>query len=133
MKKENKKYVDDFLSHSDEIGDDILEDFEALLGKKPFIFEILKERPESFVAGAIADYLTLRPASLDDKTAELVTIAASASANANKCLNLHIIAAEKAGATKEEILDSILIACMVGRTKLLASSLRAYKNHFPDD
>ncbi|WOF16075.1 carboxymuconolactone decarboxylase family protein [Methanoplanus sp. FWC-SCC4] len=133
MKENSQKAVDEFFSHADEIGDDLLEDFKEIMGQVPFIFKVLRQRPESFAPTALAEYMTLRPENLDPKTAELITISAAVAADADNCLNVHIKAAMENGATKEEILDTILIAAMIGKTKLLASSLRVFKTHFPDE
>lgn len=124
MKEKNTRYLTEFLKHADEIGDDILEDTEKILGTLPFIFPIMKERPETFVLSALADLKTGRPEHLLPKTAELIAIAAAAGIGADNCLKVHITAAKKEGATREEIIDTIMIAAMIGRTKILASALR---------
>jgi alkylhydroperoxidase/carboxymuconolactone decarboxylase family protein YurZ len=36
-------------------------------------------------------------------------------------------AAQRAGASEDEILDAIFIAAIIGQTKVLASALRAFK------
>lgn len=95
-----------------------------MLGVVPFIFTMLRDRPEVFALSAIADYRISRPDSLDAKTAELVAIAAAAGAGADNCLKVHIGAALKEGASRDEILDVLLIAAMIGKTRVLASSLR---------
>ncbi|RXE56164.1 alkylhydroperoxidase [Methanoculleus taiwanensis] len=127
MKPENTRILDAFLSHSEEIGDDLVADTEEMLGTVPFIFPILQERPETFVLSALADYKTARPESLDARTAELIAIAAAAGAGADKCLHVHIRAALRAGATRDEILDTLQIAGLIGKTKILAVALREFR------
>ena len=68
-----------------------------------------------------------RPDSLDPKTAELIAVAAAAGAGADSCLKVHIGAALKEGASRDEILDVLLIAAMIGKTRVLASSLRRFR------
>lgn len=131
MKPENQKTLDDFLSHADEMADDVLAETENWLGTVPFIFPIMRERSEAFTLSTLGDYKTARPASLDAKTAELVAIAAAAGAGADKCIKVHIGTALKEGATRDEILDTILIAGIIGKTRVLASSLRAFRESFP--
>jgi alkylhydroperoxidase/carboxymuconolactone decarboxylase family protein YurZ len=80
MKPENEQLINDFLTHADDLGDDITEDVQEMLGVVPFIFSILRDRPEAFALSAIADYRISRPDSLDAKTAELVAVAAAAGA-----------------------------------------------------
>lgn len=126
VKPENQQIVDAFLFHADEMGDDILAETEEWLGVVPFIFTLMRERPEAFALSALGDYHTARPASLDPKTAELVAIAAAAGAGADNCVRVHIGAALKEGATRDEILDAILIAGVIGKTRVLAAALRAF-------
>ena len=127
MKPENEKLIDDFLAHADDLGDDIVEDVREMLGVVPFIFTILRDRPDTFALSAIADYRISRPDSLDPKTAELIAVAAAAGAGAESCLKVHMGAALKEGATRDEILDTLLIAAMIGKTRVLASSLRRFR------
>ncbi|HOB18578.1 MAG TPA: carboxymuconolactone decarboxylase family protein [Candidatus Methanoculleus thermohydrogenotrophicum] len=124
MKPETEKLLNEFLVHADDLGDEIVEDVREMLGVVPFIFTMLRDRPEVFALSAIADYRISRPDSLDAKTAELVAIAAAAGAGADNCLKVHIGAALKEGASRDEILDVLLIAAMIGKTRVLASSLR---------
>ena len=128
MKPDNEKLIDDFLAHADDLGDEIVEDVEKMLGVVPFIFSILRDRPETFALSAIADYRISRPGSLDPKTAELVAVAAAAGAGADSCLKVHMGAALKEGASRDEILDVLQIAAMIGKTRVLASSLRQFRD-----
>lgn len=127
MKPENERLIDDFLTHADDLSGDIVADVEEMLGVMPFIFPILRERPDAFVLSTLADYRFSRPDSLDTKTAELIAVAAAASAGADSCLKVHIGAALKEGASRDEILDVLLIAAMIGKTRILASALRRFK------
>jgi len=127
MNEESKKAIEEFLSSKDEISDEILEESKEFFGKVPFILEILKERPESFVLNTLGDFETLRPKSLDDATAELLCVASATALGASACLKVHIGAALKAGATMDQVLDAIMIPAALGRTSILAPSLRVFK------
>jgi AhpD family alkylhydroperoxidase len=133
MKPNNQKALDDFLSRADEMGDDLLADTEEMLGSLPFIFTVLKERPEYFALTAIADEMVCRPPHLTAKTAELVAIAAAAGAGADNCLRVHMQAAVKEGADREEIYDAILIAALIGKTRVLGPALRELRSAFPEN
>jgi len=124
MQEKNQQIVNEFLSHSKEINEDIMADIEKMLGVMPFIFNSLKERPEIVMLATLADYNIGRPKTLSPKTAELIGIAAAAGAGAESCLKVHIKAALNEGVTRDEILDTIMIAAMMGKTKILASALR---------
>ncbi len=123
MKPEHEQLVNDFLAHAD----DITEDVERMLGVVPFIFHILRDRPESFALSTLADYRISRPDSLDPKTAELIAVAAAAGAGADSCLKVHMGAAMKEGASRDEVLDVLLIAAMIGKTRILASALHRFQ------
>lgn len=127
MREENKKLVKDLLDHSSSISEDIFDDSEEMLGQVPFILNIMAKRPAFLIFSSLKDFYALRPKSLDGKTAELLAVAAAASAGADNCLKVHMQAAQREGATKDEILDAIFIAAIIGQSKVLASSLRAYR------
>jgi len=130
MKPENRDLIRKFLESADSMGEDILEDSEELFGCVPPILRIMRERPEFFVFSSLKDFYAMSPESLDAKTAELVTIAAAAGAGAEKCLKVHINAALRAGATRDEILDVLFIASAIGQTRVLAPSLRTFHEIF---
>ena len=128
MKEETTVVLEEFLSHKEELVNDVLGDFEEMLGVLPFIFKYQSERPESCALSVLGDMYIARPESLDPKTAELITIAAASAHGADGCLKVHIGAAMKEGATRDEILDTIMIAGMVGKTKVLAQSFRTFRD-----
>jgi 4-carboxymuconolactone decarboxylase len=127
MKSENKDLIKALLDESPSLQEDIFDDTEKMLGTVPFILRVMARRPEFMIFSSLKDFYTLRPKSLDAKTAELLAVAAAASAGADKCLKVHMSAAVKAGASEDEILDAILIAAVIGQTRVLAESLRAFQ------
>ncbi len=133
MKNENQKARDDFLSHADAISDDILADTREMLGSMPFILPVLRERPEYFALSSLADEMVCRPKHLSPKIAELVALAAAAGTGAEFCMKVHIHAAAKEGASRDEIYDTIMIAALVGKTRVLASALRELCDAYPLD
>jgi alkylhydroperoxidase AhpD family core domain len=133
MKEANKKAISEFLQHTDSISDDILEDTKEMLGSMPFILSVQKnERPDCFALSCLAEDMICRPPNLSAKTAELVTVAAAAAAGADQCLRFHIRAAAKEGATRGEIYDTIMIAALLGKTKILAPALREFREAYPE-
>ena len=133
MKQENQKALDDFLCHADSISDDILTDTREMLGCMPFILPILRERPEYFTLSSLADEMVCRPKHLSPKTAELVALAAALSSGAEFCVQVHIRAAAKEGASRDEIYDTIMIAALIGKTRILAPALRELCEAYPRD
>lgn len=133
MKEENEKALEEFLKHADSIGDDITDEISEILGMVPYIIPVLREREDVFALSTLADERICRPKNLSPKTAELVTIAAAAGMGAEGCLKVHIRAAVKEGASRDEIYDTLMIASMIGKTKILASSLRQMRDAFTGD
>ena len=125
MKPENRDLIKALLDESPSLQEDIFDDTEKMLGTVPFILRVMARRPEFMIFSSLKDFYALRPKSLDAKTAELLAVAAAASAGADKCLKVHMGAAVKAGASEDQILDAILIAAVIGQTRVLAESLRA--------
>lgn len=132
MQKKNQKTVNEFLASAETISDDVLEDMTTMLGSKPFIFPVLRERADTFALSMLADYHVFRPEHLPAKMAELSAVAAAAGAGADKCLKVHINAAIKEGATRDEIFDVLMIAATIGKTKVYASALRQLCDMFPE-
>jgi AhpD family alkylhydroperoxidase len=133
MKKENQKALDDFLARADAISDDILADTQEMLGSMPFILSVLRERPEYFALSSLADEMVCRPKHLPPKTAELIALAAAVSAGAEYCMKVHIRAATKEGASRDEIYDTIMISALVGKTRVLAPALRELCDAYSHD
>ncbi|MCX6691112.1 MAG: carboxymuconolactone decarboxylase family protein [Methanoregula sp.] len=133
MRKESQRALQDFLTHADTISDDILADTREMLGSMPFILPVLRERPEYFVLSSLADEMVCRPKHLSPRTAELVALAAAAGSGAEYCMKVHIRAAAKEGASRDEIYDTILIAALVGKTRVLALALRELCDALPKD
>jgi len=128
MKPENKDLIKALLENSDSLQEDIYDDIEQMLGTVPFILRVMARRPEFMIFSALKDFYALRPKSLDPKTAELLAVAAAASAGADKCLKVHMAAAAREGASEDEILDALFIAANIGQTKVLASALRTFQD-----
>jgi AhpD family alkylhydroperoxidase len=127
MKSENKDLIRSLLDRSESLQEDIFADSEQMLGSVPFILKIMARRPEFMIFSSLKDFYALRPKNLDAKTAELLAIAAAAGAGADKCLKVHMTAAERAGASEDEILDALFIAAIIGQTKVLATALRTFR------
>jgi AhpD family alkylhydroperoxidase len=127
MKPENKDLIKALLENRESIQEDIFDDSEAMLGIVPFILQVMARRPEFMIFSCLKDFYVLRPKSLEPKTAELLAVAAAAASGADKCLKVHMNAAAQAGASEDEILDTLFIAALIGQTKVLASSLRTFQ------
>jgi 4-carboxymuconolactone decarboxylase len=133
MRTENTKALDEFLVHADAISDDILADTQEMLGNIPFILPLMRERPEYFALNALSEEMVCRPKHLPARTAELVALAAAASAGSEPCMQVHIRAAVKEGASREEIYDTIMIAALIGKTRVLGPAFRIMAGELDKD
>lgn len=125
---ETDAVVREFLEHTDVIADEITSQAEEMLGRVPFIFSYLNERPESFVLSTLGDFYTARPKSMDVQMAEIATIAAAAALGADACLKMHIRVALEAGVSRDQVLDTLLIASLIGKTSVMTKSLRVLRD-----
>ncbi len=57
---------------------------------------------------------TMKEQHLDTKTKELIALATAITARCKYCIGLHVESALKAGATKEEILETTTVAILMG-------------------
>jgi len=133
MNPETQTTIDEFLGNKEDVCDGIMDDFKQTLGLVPFILPILRERPDSFVFNGLGDLYTFNPTSMDRKTVELAAVSAAAALGADACLKVHIGAALKEGATREQIRDIISVAGLVGKTGILGASFRVMNKAIPDD
>lgn len=65
--------------------------------------------------------------SLDVKTKELLGLVASAVLRCDDCINYHLESAKKEGVNKEEIMETLSIATLVGGTIVIPHLRRAYE------
>jgi AhpD family alkylhydroperoxidase len=102
--------------------DAILEDN----GRVPLIFERMAERPEVLVSHLLYKTAVLKTGTLSPKYVELISIAVSSALRCNHCTDYHVQAAIRKGASKDEILEAILIAGLTSQSTVLADAYRTY-------
>lgn len=107
-----------------------LGELEELYGKVPFISKALSERPDIFLPYSyLADAAVQRTKYLDRKSAEIAAVAAGSALASVHCLEVHIDAAYKAGASHDEIMEAIQIGAFMALTKSESVSLRVLDDH----
>ncbi|WP_343485800.1 carboxymuconolactone decarboxylase family protein [Allomuricauda sp. d1] len=67
------------------------------------------------------------PGALDVKTKELLGLVASAVLRCDDCIKYHLESSKKEGATKEEVMETLGIATLVGGTIVIPHLRRAYE------
>lgn len=102
-----------------------LKETKETFGFVPFVPQFLSARPDIFIPyHDLSQKVMLRPDHLDRKTSELAAVAAGSAIASEHCLNVHIEAAFNAGASKDEILESIMMGAFMSLTKSQSIALR---------
>ena len=102
-----------------------LQETEDFFGMVPFVPRFLSARPDIFIPyHDLSKKVMLKPSHLDHKTAELAAVAAGSAIASEHCLNVHIEAAFNGGASKDEILEAIMMGAFMSLTKSQSIALR---------
>lgn len=101
-----------------------LKNIEKEYGIVPLIFERMAERPEILISHLLYKSAVVETSALEPKIIELISLAVGAALKCNHCVEYHMQAAKKKGASKQEILEVILIAGMLANSSVLADAYR---------
>jgi AhpD family alkylhydroperoxidase len=94
-------------------------------GQMPLVCSTLAEKPDLFVPYTdLSRRLLLEPENLSKREAELAAVAAGAALASEHCLDLHISQALKSGASREDVLEAIMIGTFMAMTCGLSVGLR---------
>ncbi len=93
-------------------------------GRVPLIFERMAERPEVLISHLLYKGAVTTTSTLDPKQVELISLAVGSALKCRHCVDYHIRAALKKGATREEVLEVILIAGLTANAAVLANAYR---------
>ncbi len=80
----------------------------------PAVGELHKTAPGAMKAFHDLGTAALEPGALDTKTKELMAVAISVAVRCDPCVTYHVAAAQKAGATREEIGETVGLAVYMG-------------------
>jgi alkylhydroperoxidase/carboxymuconolactone decarboxylase family protein YurZ len=117
-----------------EIANKILKATEEAYGFIPLVNQVLSERPDLFITTVNFSRSVLEGnGDLDKKTRYLAAISAASALGGEHCIRVQIEHALSAGATKDEILESMLIGSMMAMTHSQSYSLRVYAEKFLND
>lgn len=95
-------------------------------GRAPLIFKKMAERPEVLISHLLYKNAVTKTSSLDRKTIELISMAVGAALRCPHCTSYHMQAAAKKGASREEILEVILLSGMISNSSVLANAYRIF-------
>lgn len=101
-------------------------------GRIPFIFQRMAERPQVLVSHLLYKGAVTETSALDPKNVELISMAVGAALQCSHCVEYHMQAALKRGASREEILEVILIAGLLANSVVLAEAYRVMDAQMPE-
>ncbi len=103
---------------------DWLEGIKEEFGSVPLIYQKMAKKPEVLLSHLLYKDAIFETSSIEPKMVELISIAVGAALNCNHCVEYHMHSALKKGATKEEILEVVLIAGSLAQAAVLADAYR---------
>jgi len=102
-----------------------LENIEEEFGSIPLIYRRMANRPEVLLSHILYKNAITETSTLDPKYVELISLAVGAALNCNHCVEYHMKGALRKGASREEILEVILLAGSLAQATVLADAYRA--------
>ncbi|MFA5332026.1 MAG: carboxymuconolactone decarboxylase family protein [Methanoregula sp.] len=129
MGRKREDEFEDRLRHIVEKGtaataEEWLKIIENEYGKVPLIFRHMGKRPEVLISHLLYKSTVGETSPLDPKYVELISMAVGAALKCPYCTGYHMQAATKMGATREEILETILLSGMISNSSVLANAYR---------
>jgi len=117
-----------------ELTEKILKAIEKQYGFIPLVNQVLSERPDIFVPSATMGKAILEgKGELDQKTRYLAAISAATAMGSPHCIKVQMQHAIQVGATRDEILESMLIGSYMAMTRSQSFALREYAEMFQTD
>jgi AhpD family alkylhydroperoxidase len=99
---------------------------EVEYGRVPLVFKRMGERPEVLISHLLYKGSVAQTSPLDPKYVELISMAVGAALKCPHCTGYHMQAATRMGATREEILEVILLSGMIANSSVLANAYRIF-------
>ena len=104
--------------------DELIRNVEAEFGSAPLIYKKLEDMPEALISHLLYKNAVGEGGCLPPKTVELISLAVGSALRCDHCTEYHMRAAKLMGASKEEILEAVLIAGMLANSSVLANAYR---------
>jgi len=115
-----------------EATDKIMKAIEEKYGFVPVVNKVMCERSDIFVPSVNLSQAILdrEDGAIERKNRFLCAISAAAAVGGEHCLRVQIKHAKEAGASKDEIIESIMIGSYMSMTRSQSYALRAYADAF---
>lgn len=99
--------------------------FTKKLGYVPQLLELIKDTdPEMFDTISNLDKVILKDGALSEKHKRLIAMCMAAQQQCDKCVDVHAKAAMYHGATKNEVMEALFVAMLVGGAPCLSAARR---------
>ena len=113
---------------TESISKEWMDDIEKEYGRVPLIFRRMAERPEVLISHLLYKGAISKTSSIEPKYVELISLAVGSALKCPHCVEYHMQAAMRKGATREEILEVVLIAGLLANAAILANAYRIIDN-----
>jgi AhpD family alkylhydroperoxidase len=111
---------------ADVTADEWMKTIEEEYGRVPLVFKRMGERPEVLISHLLYKGTVAQTSPLDPKYVELISMAVGAALKCPHCTSYHMQAAIRMGASREEILEVILLSGMISNSSVLANAYRIF-------
>ena len=102
--------------------------FHKKMGMVPQLLELIKDTdPEMLETISNLDKVILRDGKLSEKNKRLIAMCMAAQAQCEPCVDVHARAAMYLGATKEEVMEALFVAMLVGGAPCLSAARRTIR------
>ena len=113
--------------------EETLERIEKFYGFVPLVNQVLSNDPKVFLPFVeLNKEAFFSKGALSVKVRELTAISAATALGAEHCLPIHIEMAIKHGASKDEVLESMVIGSLMCMTRAQSFAFRAWKKAFEE-
>ncbi len=114
--------------------DKMLNAIKSRYGSVPLVTEVLSERPDKFIPMVhTATQIMEKDSSFDSKTRYLLALSAAAALGGEHCIRLQMNNALKAGASRDEVLEALLISSYMSMTRSQSYSFRIFQEVYPKE
>lgn len=108
----------------------LLKRIEKAYGFVPVVNQILSERPDMFIPSVEASKSILDRGVMDRKMKALCAVSAAAAVCGEYCLDVQMAHAKDAGATRDEVLEAIMVGCQMSYTRSQSYALRRFASAY---
>ncbi|UAL08358.1 MAG: carboxymuconolactone decarboxylase family protein [Candidatus Methanogranum gryphiswaldense] len=103
-------------------------------GDVPLVTQVLAERPDKFIPMVqTATQIMEKDSSFDPKTRYLLALSAAAALGGEHCIRLQMNHAMSAGATRDEVLETLLISSYMSMTRSQSYSFRMFQEVYGEN